>query len=174
MAKKNAICDHDCFNCKFDDCIADDMTPEEWAESQRRDRDTNLTPEQKKQRAHREANREKIADQQRAYYEANREKIADQHRAYYEANREKIADQQRAYREANREKIADQHRAYYEARRWAGLTQAAVAEALGISQPAYSNWETGAAPSDYGTVMGTIARLANCSLELLEERPLLV
>ena len=129
MAKKNAICDHDCFNCKFDDCIADDMTPEEWAESQRRDRDTNLTPEQKKQRAN---------------------------------------------REANREKIADQHRAYYEARRWAGLTQAAVAEALGISQPAYSNWETGAAPSDYGTVMGTIARLANCSLELLEERPLLV
>ena len=144
MAKKNAICDHDCFNCKFDDCIADDMTPEEWAESQRRDRDTNLTPEQKKQRA------------------------------YREANREKIADQQRAYREANREKIADQKRAYREARRWAGLTQTAVAEALGISQSAYSRWETGAAPSDYGTVMGTIARLANCSLELLEERSLLV
>ena len=133
------VCDHNCFECPYPDCIADDMTAEEWKESIARDRDTNITPERKKRRAYREANREKIADQQRAYYEANREKIADQ---------------QRAYREA---------------RRWAGLSQEAVAEALRISQPAYSQWETGAVPSDSARVFRVIAELAGCTVDTLLE-----
>ena len=163
------VCDHNCFECPFPDCIADDMTAEELKESIARDRDTNITPERKKRRAYREANREKIADQQRAYREANREKIADQQRAYREANREKIADQKRAYYEANREKIADQKRAYREARRWAGLSQTAVSEALRISQPAYSQWETGAVPSDSARVFRVIAELAGCTVDTLLE-----
>ena len=146
------VCDHNCFECPFPDCIAEDMTAEERKESIARDRDTNITPERKKRRAYREANREKIADQKRAYREANREKIADQ---------------QRAYREANREKIADQKRAYREARRWAGLSQTAVAEALRISQPTYSQWETGAVPSDSARVFRVIAELAGCSVACL-------
>ena len=158
--KKSAKpCDHNCFECPFLDCIADDMTPEEWRESQRRNRDTHLDTKKKRQRAYREANRDKIAESKRAYYKANRDKIAES---------------QRAYREANRDKIAESKRAYREARRWAGLTQTAVADALGISQSTYSLWETGAVPSDYNTVMGAIARLARCSVEMLEERPLLV
>ena len=118
------VCDHNCFECPYPDCIADDMTAEELKESIARDRDTNITPERKKQRA------------------------------YYEANREKIADQQRAYREA---------------RRWAGLSQKAVAEALGISQPAYSQWETGAVPSDSARVFRVIAELAGCTVDTLLE-----
>lgn len=118
------VCDHNCFECPFPDCIADDMTAEERKESIARDRDTNITPERKKRRA------------------------------YYEANREKIADQQRAYREA---------------RRWAGLSQEAVAEALRISQPAYSQWETGAVPSDSARVFRVIAELAGCTVDTLLE-----
>ena len=133
------VCDHNCFECPFPDCIAEDMTAEERKESIARDRDTNITPERKKRRA------------------------------YYEANREKIADQQRAYREANREKIADQKRAYREARRWAGLSQTAVAEALRISQAAYSQWETGAVPSDSARVFRVIAELAGCTVDTLLE-----
>lgn len=118
------VCDHNCFECPFPDCIADDMTAEERKESIARDRDTNITPERKKQRA---------------------------------------------YREANREKIADQKRAYREARRWAGLSQTAVAEALRISQSAYSQWETGAVPSDSARVFRVIAELAGCTVDTLLE-----
>ena len=129
MRTPERVCDHNCFECPHQDCIADDMTAEEYRESVQRDRDTHLTDSIRKQRA------------------------------YYEANREKIADQQRAYREA---------------RRWAGLKQKEVAAALGITQQAYSFWETGSVPSDYGTVMGAIAKLAGCSVEMLEKRPLLI
>ena len=59
------ICDHDCFRCKFDDCICDDMTPDDYAEARERDFALTRTPEQKK-----------IAAKQKAYYEANRDEIA--------------------------------------------------------------------------------------------------
>ena len=102
--KQEALCDKDCFNCKFPDCIYDGLDANDYAETSARDKILTQTPEQKK-----------LAAQQRAYYEANKEKLAAQQRAYYEANKEKLAAQKRAYREANKEKLAAQKRAYYEA-----------------------------------------------------------
>ena len=84
MTKKTAsVCDKDCFNCKFQDCIYDALDALDYAESSARDKILTQTPKQ-----------EKLAAQQRAYREANREKLAAQKRAYYEANREKVAAQQ--------------------------------------------------------------------------------
>lgn len=59
------ICDRDCFNCKYDDCICDDMTLDDYAEASARDYDLTHTSEQKK-----------IAAYQKAYREANRDEIA--------------------------------------------------------------------------------------------------
>lgn len=59
------VCDHDCFNCKYDDCICDDMTLDDYAEARDRDYDLTHTTKQKK-----------IAAKQKAYYEANRDEIA--------------------------------------------------------------------------------------------------
>ena len=93
MNRRGPACDKDCFNCKFEDCIYDELDAVDYAESSRLDKELTQTAEQKK-----------LAAQQRAYYEANREKIAAQQRAYREANREKIAAQQRAYYESKKKK----------------------------------------------------------------------
>ena len=98
------------------------------------------------QKAYREANREKVAASQKAYREANREKRAEYQKAYREANREKVAEYQKAYYEANREKGVAAGRRIADARRAAGYTQAALAKLLHVSQPALSQWETGAVP----------------------------
>lgn len=68
MTKKQAsVCDKDCFNCKFPDCIYEGLDAQDYRESSARDKILTQTPEQKKMAAY-----------QRAYYEANREKVAAQ------------------------------------------------------------------------------------------------
>ena len=49
-----AVCDRNCFQCPFPDCVVDEMSYDE-------------------RKAYREANREKVAARQKAYREANRE-----------------------------------------------------------------------------------------------------
>ena len=71
------ICNKDCFNCPFPDCVNDDgLDWNGYKDARARDK-LFRTPEEKKlaakQRAYREANREEIAAKKRAYYEANRE-----------------------------------------------------------------------------------------------------
>ena len=89
------VCNHDCFNCQYPDCIVDDMTAEEYRELSRIEREL-IRPKSRKELA--------IAAKQREYREANRESIAAKQREYREANRESIAAKKREYREANREK----------------------------------------------------------------------
>lgn len=57
-----------------------------------------------------------------------------------------LAEYQKAYYEANREKGVAAGRRIADARRAAGYTQAALAKLLHVSQPALSQWETGAIP----------------------------
>ena len=80
------ICNKDCFNCPYEDCINDEMDHEDYQEAADRDRELFMTPEKRK--------------------------IAAGKKAYYEANREKIAAGQKAYREANREAYNRYHREY--------------------------------------------------------------
>ena len=122
-----SICNKDCFNCPYPDCINDCMDHEDYVEAAERDRELRSTPEKRK-----------LAAQQRAYREANREKLAAQKRAYYEANREKVAAQQRIIRET---RIA------------AGLSQATAANILGVTQATISFWERGLVRCDAAAVV---------------------
>lgn len=79
--KSAPVCDRDCLNCIYPDCILDEG------------------PDASEYRAMAEMDRELF----RSY---KQKKVAAQKKAYYEANREKVAAQQKAYREANREKVA--------------------------------------------------------------------
>ena len=58
-------CDRDCFHCPYPDCILDedDMSPEEWHESQEREKSI------------RQEGRSKAAAQQAAYRQANKDEI---------------------------------------------------------------------------------------------------
>ena len=56
------ICDEDCFNCKFPDCVFD----------------------KEKGRQYYQKNKEKIAEYQRRYYQENKEKKVEYQRQYYQ------------------------------------------------------------------------------------------
>ena len=74
-----SICDRDCFHCKYDDCILEELEAVDYDEQRRIEREIVFPQDRKKkivaarQRAYREANREEIAAYQRVYYEANRD-----------------------------------------------------------------------------------------------------
>ncbi len=151
-----SICNKDCFNCPYPDCINDQMDHEDYIEASKRDKELRSTPKSKKlaaqKKAYREANREKVAAQQKAYREANREKVAAQQKAYREANREKVAAQKKAYYEANREKVAAQKK-IKELRKELGLSLRAAANILRVSTVSVSYWERGLVPCDTNTVL---------------------
>ena len=72
--KKEKVCDRNCFECRYDDCILDELEHEDYVESAERDREMRWAekPETKK-----------VAAQQKAYREANREKVAAQKKALF-------------------------------------------------------------------------------------------
>ena len=73
-------CDRDCFHCPYPDCILDeeDMFPEDWRESQEREKSI------------RQEGRSKAAAYHAAYYQANKEKVAARNAAYYRAHKDEI------------------------------------------------------------------------------------
>lgn len=83
------ICEKDCFNCPYEDCINDEMDHEDYREAAARDRELFITPKKRERAAY-----------QKAYYEKNREKRVAYQKMYREKNREKIAAGKKAYREA--------------------------------------------------------------------------
>ena len=147
------VCDKNCFECPFDDCIYDDLDLDDVKEQRERDAEHRAALKSEKEL--------RIAAKKKAYYEANREDIAAKQKAYREANREDVAAKQKAYREANREDIAAYHKAYYEANReklcfWGqavktarkshGYTQAELAKLVGCCRSLIGHMETGIAP----------------------------
>ena len=75
------ICNKDCFNCPYEDCINDEMDYEDYKEAAVRDRELFMTPEKRK-----------IAAGQKAYREANRETYNRYHREYARRKRHGSSD----------------------------------------------------------------------------------
>ena len=88
--KPEPVCNRDCLNCIFDDCICDEMTHEDYKALRKMDFicGAKETPDAK------------IAAYKKAYYEANREEIAAKRKAYREANREEIAARKKRKRKS--------------------------------------------------------------------------
>ena len=93
-----SVCNRDCFNCTFDDCILDALDAEDYKEQRRIEKEI-LLPKSAKEK--------KIAAYQRAYREANKDEIAARQRAYREANREKYNAYMRDYSRKQREKARE-------------------------------------------------------------------
>lgn len=73
-----AVCSRDCFNCVYDDCIAENLplNSKEYAEAKERDAEFvfySLDDQKKKQRAYRESHKEEIAVYYRAYHKAKKQ-----------------------------------------------------------------------------------------------------
>ena len=159
LSRDTAICDRDCFNCPFPDCVREDLVAEDYADARELERYIHPPTLSEiraaaKKKAYYEENREAIAAKKKAYREENREAIAAKQKAYREENREAIAAKQKAYREENREAIAARNgRILYDLRHEHGMSQAALGRLLGISQPTVSQWETGAVLFDMDRVL---------------------
>lgn len=86
-------CDHNCFHCKFDDCMNDDITDQELIEI-----------ELDQNRKRRPSNYDHL------YYMKNRDKILDRQKRYYRETKDTVrAD----YLERNKEKLKAYKHEYY-------------------------------------------------------------
>lgn len=65
--RENAVCNKDCFNCPYDDCINDELDYEDYRAQTENDKAIKDELRGEKSR--------KVAAQQRAYYQNNKEKL---------------------------------------------------------------------------------------------------
>ena len=80
------ICDKDCFNCKYPDCIVDVISND----------DTNYTRDYNRQ--YRLKNKKYSREYFRKYREDNKERLKANHKKYYEAHKEEISAKRKAQR----------------------------------------------------------------------------
>lgn len=135
------VCNRDCFNCIYEDCIDNDIDSDEIRQAAERDRMfARRTPKQLKDREcylrtrekriasskrYRDANKEALAERQRIYRREHRDLVNERQRAYYRKTREKALAARgtpeakakakacnQAYREANKEKIRQYQQEY--------------------------------------------------------------
>lgn len=113
------ICDRDCFNCKFDDCINDEFNYQDFVESRQMERDFLFT-KSLKQRRHDEwfagyysKNRDRMLANQKAYKDAHRAELNAKQREYTDANYEECIARSRAWKESHREYLRERDKARY-------------------------------------------------------------
>ena len=121
------ICDRDCFNCRFDDCICDEMTADDWKAARGIDDFIHTKTEKEKS-------------------------IAAYQKQYYEENRESIAAKQKKYREENRESLISFGDALRAVRKRLKLSQADAGRLVGLSQRQISYYERGEVPFDLSII----------------------
>ncbi len=134
-----AVCDRDCFNCAFDDCINDVIEIEDYIESENIDKGIIKKRGQKRNRKMSEKalkrkkeylseNAEGKRAYAQAYYSLNRERYVKYRlenkerksaydRRYFEKNREKICEKNKVYGLKNKEHLRERQRQWREKNR---------------------------------------------------------
>lgn len=109
---KQKVCNHDCFNCVYEDCIADD--PLTYDEIKLSDSFINMGGHTRTyDRDYYQKNREKILEKRKEYYKKNKGKLNAYGREWRKKNRESVNARFRRYYELNKEKEIERHRIYY-------------------------------------------------------------
>lgn len=75
-------CNRDCFNCIFEDCIVNELLPEDLKEINQRDREIR--------RDNKDNKRKKIAERQRKYREEHRDEINERQRKFYAEHKDEL------------------------------------------------------------------------------------
>lgn len=103
------ICDRDCFNCRYDDCILPEekISIDEIKEIDRREKNPKFRTPKEKERFER----------QRKYFQkyrlANLGKFREYHKAYRSKNKEKLKEYKRQYYLKNKEWIDEKNKLLY-------------------------------------------------------------
>ena len=111
-----AVCNRDCFNCPYEDCVVEGASALEIARSERLDAKAAEDPGTAKPRRHgrqrsayksryHREHRDKYNAINKAYYQAHRKEISEWKHEYYLRNRERILAQQKEYRKRKKENV---------------------------------------------------------------------
>lgn len=120
----SVICNHDCFNCQYPDCMNDDITLGEYREIAERDAEikwqNSLKTDSERQkllnlRAYHKANADKERAYKMAYREVHKERLRAYDKAYYEINKDRKCANKKAWNEANKEHVCAYGKAYNKA-----------------------------------------------------------
>lgn len=112
------ICDYDCFNCKFPDCISDDQRVYSHESDVAFIAECEAMSKEERSKFIDEYNRAKYREKNRIYRRNNKDKINAYQRKHYAENREVLRKQARERRRkwieqpGNREKIRKYMREY--------------------------------------------------------------
>lgn len=89
--EENKVCNGDCFNCVYDDCIYDEGI------------DPTKARKRETQRRYYEKHKEKMQAYKRQWYEEHKEHVRQQKREWYEKNKQKKLEYGRQHYQANKE-----------------------------------------------------------------------
>ncbi len=114
-----AVCDMNCFNCKYEDCVNDKLEFDDYVLSNSIDKDIIIQRNEKitrkmskyalqRKKEYKTENRQKEMAYAQAYYTLNRERF----KKYRLENRERKSAYDRAYFEKNRENIIEKNKIY--------------------------------------------------------------
>lgn len=113
------VCNRDCEHCVYDDCIVDDVTPQEIYISDKFDafaRKETMTAEERKKAEYRERHNRRRRERYHSDTEYRAKYIASA-KKYNEEHRERQYETMRRYRERNRETINARQRERMRAKR---------------------------------------------------------
>ena len=103
------ICDFDCFNCNFEDCINDELQISDYIVSEEitkfaKDNKLDNIQLAKKNysKIYYKKHKEQIKARQKIYRELHKEEIKAYRKAYREIHKEEIKAYKKAYREKNK------------------------------------------------------------------------
>lgn len=107
------VCNRDCFDCVYADCVQDELSDEDRQEIRNRDIKYGLVDERRSTRANAYYlnHQEEIIAKQKEYYRNNRERIlASQKKRYADnrdAERERKRENTRRWRNAHKQQVND-------------------------------------------------------------------
>lgn len=109
-----AVCNYDCFNCIYDDCIVEGVTDKEREEM--KERDNEVKAPNKYSKKYREMHKDDIKKYHTEYYYANQRYCQEYSLNYYYANRGSILEALKIRYHSDeeyRKKVNARHREYY-------------------------------------------------------------
>lgn len=119
MSAKKAVCDLDCFNCKFKDCVNDRLEIEDFRAAEKMDKNIINERRGKKNRKmsqyalkRKEEYKSENADSDRAYAQAYYSLNRERYKKYRLENRERKSAYDRDYFSKNKQEIKEKHKIY--------------------------------------------------------------
>lgn len=110
-----SFCNHNCFQCPYDDCVCpdDEISPLEDLDARRRDAEFERARCAADMDSEEAANKKLRSERSRVYARRNRARIKEVQASWYLRNRDRRIDAQKAYYAENRDRINAERREAY-------------------------------------------------------------